>query len=164
MNIEINEKFCSGLFKYCNKNNIDFEKIMEESIVQNQLRHNIDQDGNIYKNINEQKLDKNILRYFLNNLFDKNNIDIKEETFGKIYENIVIENYKYIIAEYRNEYKIVIITKDEKIMNLINENKELLEINVEESQAYSWITTYETKVLYEEIGDSKIILINKESK
>ena len=137
---------------------------MEESIVQNQLRHNIDQDGNIYKNINEQKLDKNVLRYFLNNLFNKDNIDIKEEIFGKIYENIVIGNNKYIIAEYRNDYKIVIITKDEKIMNLINENKELLEIRVEESQAYSWITTYEAKVLYEEIGDSKIFLINKESK
>jgi hypothetical protein len=47
-------------------------------------------------------------------------------------------------------------------MNLINDNRELKIVKVEENQSYSWIATYETKVLYEEIGNSKIILINKE--
>jgi hypothetical protein len=162
MNIEINENICSGLLKYCNKNNIDFEKIVEESIIQNQLRHHIDHDGNIYKNTNKQKLDKNVLQDLLQNIFHKIDINIKEKIFGKIYENIIIENYKYIIAEYKNNYKIIIITNDEKIIDLIKDNKKLKNINVEENQAYSWITTYETKALYEEIGNSKIILINKE--
>jgi hypothetical protein len=162
MNIEIDENICSGLLKYCNKNNIDFEKVVEESVIQNQLRHHIDHDGNIYKNTNEQKLDKNVLQDLLQNIFHKMDINIKEKIFGKIYENIIIENYKYIIAEYKNNYKIVIITNDEKIIDLIKDKRELKNINVEENQVYSWITTYETKVLYEEIGNSKIILINKE--
>jgi hypothetical protein len=161
MNIEINENITSGLLKYCEKNNIDFGKIIEESIIQNQLRHNIDHEGNIYKNIIEQKMDKNILKDFLKNIFYKIDVNIKEEIFGKVYEKIFIGNYKYVIVEYKNKYEIVIITNDEKIINLLKENKELKKINVEENQAYSWITTYETKVLYEEIGNSKIILMNK---
>ena len=162
MNIEINGNIGLGLLKYCNENNIDFTKIVEESIVQNQLRHNIDQEGNIYNITNEHKLNKSIFHDFLKNIFYRDNGNIKETIFGKIYENIFIGNYKYIIFEYRNYYKIVIITNDEKTIGLIKENKELKNIRVEENQAYSWITTYETKVLYEEIENNKIILIYKE--
>jgi hypothetical protein len=161
-NIEINGNIGLGLLKYCDENNIDFRKIVEESIVQNQLRHNIDQEGNIYNITNDQKLNQSIFHEFLKKIFCKDNGNIKEMIFGKIYENISIGNYKYIIFEYRNYYKIVIITSDEKTIYLIKENDELKNIRIEENQGYSWITTYETKVLYEEIENSKIILINKE--
>jgi hypothetical protein len=162
MNVEITEKICLGLVKYCNKNNIDFRRIVEESIMQNQLRHNIDQEGNFYDIENKQELNKNILQNFLEDIFCRNNGNIKETKFGKIYEKIVIGNYEYIIFEYKDDYKIVIITNDAKTIDLIKENTKLKNIRIEENQAYSWITTYETEVLYEEIEKDIIILINKE--
>ena len=159
MNIEINENIASGLLKYCDKNNIDFKKVVEESIIQNQLRHNINHEGIIYKNINAQELDKDDLKHFLKDVFHKNDENIKEALFGEIYENNVIDNYKYIFIEYKNDCKIVVITNDEYTLNLIKNNKALKDVRIEEHQAYSWITTYQTKVLFEKIENSYIILI-----
>jgi hypothetical protein len=160
MNIEINENHFSGLIKYCNKNNIDFQKVVEDSIVQNQLRHNIDAEGNVYKSTDAQTPNKEILSNFLINVFHKDNEDIYEAMFGEIYENHNIENCKYIIAEYKN-CDIVIITNDEKIIDQMKDNGEIENVKIEKRQAYSWITSYQTKAIYAKTGNSKIILINE---
>ncbi|MDR2935809.1 MAG: hypothetical protein LBU80_00490 [Rikenellaceae bacterium] len=158
MNIEINENVASGIIQYCNRNSLDFNKVVEESIIQTQLRHNIGNDGTVYENIPQPELDKAILETFLKDILHEKEGNIKEALFGEIYEKSSIENHTYIIVEYENKYTIVVVTTDEKIRNLITGNPALSKVRVEKHQAYSWITTYHTKVLCAETGNSNIIL------
>jgi hypothetical protein len=160
MNVEIDDNIVSGLLSYCNKNNIDFIKTVEESILQNQLRHNIDNEGNVYKNIDVQHLDKDLFKHFLKVVFDITDGNFKEALFGEIYENNLIQNDAYIIVEYKNCCKFVVITNDETMINQINNCKDLQNIKIEKNQAFCWVTTYHTNVLYAETENSKIILIS----
>ena len=161
MNIDIDKKICSGLLEYCNKNNVDFIKIVEESIVQNQLRHNINQEGNIYVDESYEIPDKIILEGLLKNIFNDIDGSIKEELLGKIYENIQIKDYKYLIGEYKGAYKIVVITDNKNRIEQIKKCKEIENLKIEESQALSWLATYKTKVIYKEREDCKILLLKK---
>jgi hypothetical protein len=160
MNIEIDDNIVSGLLSYCNKNNIDFIKTVEESILQNQLRHNIDNEGNVYKNIDAQILDKDLFKQFLKVVFGISDENIKEAMFGEIYENNLIQNDTYLIFDYKNSCKIVVITNDETMINQIKNYKDLQNITIEKNQAFCWVTTYHTNVLYAETENSKIILIS----
>jgi hypothetical protein len=161
MNIEINGNICTGIIKYCNKNTIDFIKIVEESIIQNQLRHNIDQEGNVYNNEDCECPDKNILKNLLKDTFCDAGEDIKEELLGIIYENIIIKNCKYIIGDFLDMYKLIFITTDDKLVEKIRNIKEIQNIKIEENQAYSWAASYKTKVIYKDTEDFKIILLKK---
>lgn len=161
MNIDIDEHITSGLLLYCKKNSIDFKKVVEESILQNQLRHNIDFEGNMYQIANQQKLSKDGFKKILANEFTIEDENIKESSFGALLENIPIEDFEYVFTEYRNNSFIVVITKDKTLIRSIKESKELAHVIIEEHQAYCWITAYQTKILYQEVGQSKIIFVEK---
>lgn len=161
MTIKIDDKICNGISKYCKEKNIDIKKIIEESLIQNQLRHKISMDGNVYNSEDTKTVDKNILEELLNTLSVKTAGELKEDIFGKIYENIEIKNYKYILGDYKSNCKIVIITEDEILIEKIKMSKEIKNIMIEENQSYCWITSYETKVLMAKLeNDNGIIIAN----
>ena len=160
MDIKINENTFSGLIKYCSKNKIELQKIAEESILQNQLRHNIDQEGNNYEDKDCKYPDKNIFKNLLKSVVDKNDPDIKNELFGRVYENIGIKDYNYLIGDYLENFKVIFITNNNKMLDNIKNCKEIRNIKIEKSQAYSWAATYKTKVIYTDMKDCIIVLLD----
>jgi hypothetical protein len=148
MTIEIDEIFFQGIIKYSEKNEIQIKKIIEESIIQNQIRHNIDMDGNIY--MQETKKSANIyeLADLINELHFGINSETKRGVFGIIFDNLKITNYKYIIGKYKEKYTIIFITENEKeMMEKIEKHKDIKIEKIEENQSFCWVTTYETMVL-----------------
>jgi hypothetical protein len=160
MIIEIDDNIFRGILKYSEKHKIQINKIIEESTIQNQIRHNIDMDGNIYT----QKIKESTNIYELADLINELNFGIncetKKEYFGIIFDNMEIKNYKYIIGRYKGKYTIIFITEnEEEMMEKITKNKSIKIERIEESQTYCWVTTYETKVLITQFEKNNDIII-----
>jgi hypothetical protein len=161
MKIEIDDTICRGLLKYSEKHNIGVKKVIEESILQNQIRHNIDMEGNIYN----QKFNGPVNIYELSDLaggmrFGGTVKETTKEYFGIIFDNVEIRNYKYIIGKYKKTHTVIFITENEKeVMEQISKNKMIEVERVEDNQSYCWVTTYETMVLVTRFNNTDDIII-----
>jgi hypothetical protein len=162
MIVEIDDNIFQGILKYSEKYKIQIKKIIEESVIQNQVRHNIDMNGDIYVRRVENSINPCELADLISELNFGTNSTTKREIFGIIFDNLKITNYKYIIGEYKGVYTIIFITENEKeMMEKITKNKSIKIEKIEENQSYCWVTLYDTDVLMTQFerNDDIIILL-----
>lgn len=152
MVLNINEDVITPLSKYCTSQGIDLNTKIQEIIVKEQVKHSIDSNGKQYKaqNRNEndvqEKAEKIIKKM-------KINADIKIANFGDIYEQIILDTYKYYFGKI-NDDEIILASKKELSEKI---RKQFIIENIEENQGYCWKYSYYKKVAF--IQKEEMIII-----
>jgi hypothetical protein len=156
MLIGTDDKLLEGIQEYCKINGLEIEKVVQESVIQYQLRHCIDEKGKTYSKEISKIRNIKIKRSNIKDL-ELETKEISCELFGDVLERIE-GIYQYIISEYRNMKMIFIIKNKNMIDELKNKNELSIE-RIENNQAYCWITNFYTEVMVLEIGNNKDFLI-----
>jgi hypothetical protein len=161
MTIEMDDTICRGLLEYSRKHNIRIERIIEESALQNQTRHNIDMDGNIYPEKANKPIDVHDLVGLAGKMnYGGNVITTSKECFGTIFDNLKIRNYKYIIGTYKKIHTMIFVTENEKeVTERISKNKLIGIERVEDNQSYCWLAAYNTMVLTTRFSANEDVII-----
>ena len=157
MLLDIDEMAIKPFIKYCEQNNIELRKIIQELIVREQIKHCIDEKGDRYNPTTTECNDQN-LKPIMCDLINEQDIVPQKEKLGSLYERYIDQNIKYIIGEFQG-YKIIALTKNRKtIQDLIDK---MIDVHFEESQIFAWVSVYEQEVLWTQInsGSTTVAII-----